>query len=151
MTALAFPVRRLSAGDLIRWVFGTATVVTNRGKAMAADRIRTTPGTFTNPPKFIAIGVGATGAARTAAVTDTALSTEVETRASGTESVVTTTVTSDTYQAVGTITATAARSVDESGTFDASTVGNMAESATFPVVSLAIGDSLQLTWKYQFQ
>lgn len=152
MTALAMPIgRRPTVGDLIRWVFGTATVVTNKGKAMSADRIRTTPGTFTTSPKFIAMGVGATGAARTAAVTDTALSTEVETRASGTESVVTTSVTNDTYQSVGTLTATAARAVDEGGLFDASTVGNMGTSATFPVVSLASADSLQFTWKIQYQ
>lgn len=129
--------------------FGTATVVTNKGKAIFADRVRTTPGTYTNAPKFCAMGTGATGAARTAAASDTALSTEVETRASGTESTVTTTQTGDTYQVVGAISATASRSVDEAGLFDASTVGNMFTSATFAVVSLNNGDSLQFTWKTQ--
>lgn len=129
--------------------FGTATVVTNKGKAIFADRVRTTPGTYTNAPKQCAMGVGATGAARTAAAGDTALSSEVETRVAGTESTVTTTQTGDTYQVVGTITATAARSVDEAGLFDAATVGNMFTSATFAVVSLANGDSLQFTWKAQ--
>ena len=37
--------------------FGTATVVTNKGKAMFADRVRTTPATYTNAPKFCAMGV----------------------------------------------------------------------------------------------
>lgn len=129
--------------------FGTGTVVTNKGKAMFADRVRTTPATYTTAPKFCAMGVGATGAARTAAAADTALSTEVETRTSGAESVVTTTQTGDTYQVVGTITATAARSADEAGLFDAVTVGNMFTSATYAVVSLANGDSLQYTWKVQ--
>lgn len=129
--------------------FGTATVVTNKGKAMFADRVRTTPGTYTNAPKNVAMGVGATGAGRTAAVTDTALSTEVESRASGTESVQTTSVTGDTYQVQGTITASASRAVDEAGLFDAATVGNMFTSATFPVVNLANGDSIQFTWKIQ--
>jgi hypothetical protein len=129
--------------------FGTATVVTNKGKAIFADRVRTTPGTYTNAPKFCAMGVGATGAARTAVAADTALSTEVETRTSGTESAVTTTQTGDTYQVVGTITATASRSVDEAGLLEAATVGNMFTSATFAVVSLASGDSLQFTWKVQ--
>ena len=50
----------------------------------------------------------------------------------------------------GTITATAARAVDEAGLFDASTAGSMFLSATFAVVNLAIGDSLQLTAKAQF-
>ncbi len=127
--------------------FGAATVSTNSLKRTLADRLQTT--TTRNPPKFVAMGVGATGAARTAAAADTALSTEVETRTSGTESTVTTTVTGDTYQTVGTITATAARVVDEAMTNDASSAGNIGISATFAVINLAIGDSLQLTFKEQ--
>jgi hypothetical protein len=129
--------------------FGAATVVTNLGKAMFADRMRGTPGTYTNPPKYVAMGVGATGAARTAAVADTALSTEVETRTSGTESNPTTSVTKDTYQDVGTVTATAGRAVDEMGLFDASSAGNMGFSATFNVINLSNGDSIQFTAKAQ--
>jgi hypothetical protein len=128
--------------------FAVGTVVTNGGKRTSADRMLTTP--TRNPIKFVAMGTGATAAARTAAAADTALSAEVETRTSGTESTVTTTNASDTYQVVGTITATAARSVDEGGLFDASTVGNMGTSATFNVVSLANGDSVQFTWKVQY-
>lgn len=127
--------------------FGTATVSTNSNKRTLADRMQTTP--TRNPMKFIAMGVGATGAARTAVVADTALSTEVETRATATESTVTTSVTGDTYQTVGTVTATATRAVDEAGTFDASSAGNIGISATFAVVNLANGDSLQLTIKDQ--
>lgn len=129
--------------------FGTATVVTNKGKAMFADRVRTTPATYTTAPKFVAMGVGATGATRTAVAADTALSTEVESRTSGTESIVTTTQTGDTYQVVGTVTATSARVVDEAGLFDASSTGNMFTSATFPVINLATADSIQFTWKVQ--
>lgn len=129
--------------------FGTGTVVTNGGFAVAAKRmIGSTPAQ--TEPKYVGIGVGATGAGRTAAAADTALSSEVETRANGTSSNVTTTQTNDTYQVVGTITATGSRSVDESGLFDASTSGNMFTSATFPVVSLATSDSIQLTWKVKF-
>ena len=127
--------------------FGVATVLTNSGKRTAADRQQTTP--TRNPLKFIGIGTGATGAARTAVAADTALSTEVETRATGTETTQTITQTGDTFQVVGTITATATRAVDESGTFDASTVGNMGVSATFNVISLVSGDSLQLTVRTQ--
>ena len=127
--------------------FGVATTITNKGRAMFADRIRTSPGTYTTSPKFVAMGTGATGAARTAAVTDTALSTEVETRTSGTESVVTTTITNDTYQVTGTITATAGRSVDEAGLFDAVSTGNMFTSATLNVVTLVSGDSIAWTWQ----
>ena len=129
--------------------FGTATVVTNSGKAIAAKRhIGVTPAQA--EPLYIGIGTGATGAGRTANATDTALTTPVGTRAAGTSSTVTTSVTNDTYQTVGTITASAAWAVDEAGTFDASTAGDMDISATFAVVNLAIGDSLQLTCKKQF-
>lgn len=128
--------------------FGTGTVVTNSGKAIAAKRhIGASPAQA--EPNWVGIGVGATGAARTAAAADTALSTPVESRVSGTSSTVTTTNTNDTYQVVATVTATAGRSVDEAGTFDASTAGNMDLSATFPVVGLLTGDSIQLTWKKQ--
>lgn len=129
--------------------FGVATVITNKGKAMFADRVRTTPATYTAPPKFVGIGTGATGAARTAVAADTALSTEVETRVSGTESIVTTTVTGDTYQVVGTVSITGTRAVDEAGLFDASSAGNLFLSATMNVINLTSGDSLQLTAKAQ--
>lgn len=129
--------------------FGTATVVTTIGKAIAAKRhLGATPAQA--EPNYIGIGTGATTAARTAAVGDTALSTAAESRVAGTSSNVTTTTTNDTYQTVGTITASAIRAVDEAGTFDAVTAGQMDISATFPVVNLASGDSLQLTMKKVF-
>lgn len=127
--------------------FGTATVLTNGGKGLTATQVN---GSTSTPPKFIGIGVGATGAARTAVAADTALSTEVETRANGTNTTVTTTVTNDTFQTVGTITATASRAVDEAGLFSASSAGTMALSATFPVVNLLTGDSIQITGKIQY-
>lgn len=127
--------------------FGVATVLTNKGAALFADRARTSPATYTTSPKWIGVGTGATGAARTAVVGDTALTTEVETRAVGTESTVTTTVTGDTYQSQGTVSITGTRALDESGLFDALTVGNMATSATYNLINLLSGDSLQLTWK----
>lgn len=129
--------------------FGVATISTNKMKAILADRVRGTPATYTNPPKYVAMGTGATGAARTAVAADTALTTEVETRTAGTESVVTTSVTGDTYQTVGTITATSTRAVDEAMTNDASSAGNIGISATMSVINLANGDSLQLTFKEQ--
>lgn len=130
--------------------FGAGTVVTNKGKAMLADRLRAAPGTYTVSPHFMAMGVGATGAGRTAAITDTALSTQVESRTSGTESAVTTTVAGDTYQCAGAITASAARNVDEFGLFDAASSGNMGFSATFTVIPLAnAGDAIIFTAKIQ--
>ena len=130
--------------------FGTATVLTNVGKAITAKRfIGTTPTQL--EPKFLAIGTGATTAARTAAAADTALSTEVETRVGANAgTTVTTAVTNDTYQVIQTITATGVRAVDEAGFFDASSAGQMFISATFGVVTLQIGDSLQITGKVQY-
>lgn len=121
--------------------FGTATVVTTIGKAILADRVRTSPATYTTSPKHVAMGVGATGAARTAAVGDTALSTQVESRTSGTEGSST-----NTYTDSGTVTATTARVVDEAGLFDAASGGNMFTSATFPVINLATNDSITFSW-----
>jgi len=130
--------------------FAVATVLTNKGKAGFADRVRLTPATYTTCPKWIAVGTGATGAARTAVAADTALTTEVETRAVGTESVVTTTQTGDTYQSLGTVSITDTRAIDESGLFDQLAAGgNMYTSATLNVINLLNGDSLQLTWKVQ--
>lgn len=128
--------------------FGTATVTTNYGKGIFASQVA---GTTTTPPKFVAGGTGATGAARTAAAADTVLSAELpEGRTSGTVTVVTTTQTGDTFQTVGTITASASRAVDEGGLFAVSTSGTLCLSATFPVVNLLTGDSIQFTGKIQF-
>jgi hypothetical protein len=126
--------------------FGTATVLTSAGKAITTNRLK---GAGTEP-LYVGVGTGATTAARTAVVADTALSTAVESRVAGTSTQQTTTVTSDTYQVVGTVTATASRAVDEAGLFDASTAGNMFLSATFPVVNLSSGDSIQATLKVQY-
>lgn len=133
-----------------RLAFGVATVLTNKGKAMSADRLRTSPGTYTTSPKWIGIGTGATGATRTAVAADTALTTEVETRAVGTESTVTTTQTGDTYQTTGAISITGTRAVDELGTFDALTVGNMCVSATLNVLSFLSGDTFTPTVKIAY-
>ncbi len=150
MTAIALPRRRSRLDDFITWAFGVATVLTLKGKAMFADRLRTSPGTYTTSPKFLALGVGAhEGAGREAKNSDTALTNEKETRTSGTESTITTTNTNDTYQVTGTQTATAERAVDEAALFDASTSGNMAASATLATDTLANGDSITWTWKIQ--
>jgi hypothetical protein len=132
--------------------FGVATVVTNVGYGVTAKRLSGGGAPTQTEPKNLAIGVGATGAARTAGVGDTALSSEAESR-SGTNSgtVQTTSVANDTYQVIQTITATGSRAVDEAGLFDTATSnsGSMFASATFNVVNLNSGDSIQLTWNTQ--
>ena len=128
--------------------FGTATVVTTVGKALIASRMYDSSSAL--EPKYIAMGTGATGADRTAVVADTGLTTQVENRTTGTGSSVTTTATGDTHQVVGTVTATAGRSVDEAGVFDASSSGTMYISATFGVITLGTNDSIAFTWKVKF-
>lgn len=119
--------------------FGPAQVLTTAGKNYTASMMA---GTATSVPKYLAIGTGATGAARTAVVGDTALTTAVETRVGINDA----TSTSNVFQVIQTITAaTVARAIDEAGLFSAITGGTMIVSATFPVVNLAIGDSIQIT------
>lgn len=128
--------------------FGTNSCLTSAGKAIITNLVSGIGGTV---PKWLAVGVGATGAARTAAVGDTALSSQTGSRV-GTNSPTrtTTSVTNDTVSVVQTFAATSSLAIDEAGLFDASTSGNMFISATFPVVNLLDGDSIQVTATVQF-
>lgn len=122
-----------------------ATVITNAGQAIVTNRM-ISAGT---EPKFVAWGTGA----GTAAITDTTLFTEStdESRTSGTSSRVTTTVSNDTYQVVGTITvATAGKTITNVGLFDASTSGNLYFKSDFAGLALLVGDSITFTIKVKF-
>ena len=131
--------------DPVFAVFGTATVVTTKGKQIFTARVQTTapgagsvtpPAIGANPPKNLAIGVGATTATRTAVAGDTSLSQEMEARVAGAE-----TVTTNVYQVVGTITNTSAgvEANDEAGLFDTSATttssGASAAATTLPLAS----------------
>lgn len=115
-------------------------MVVNAGLAIISDLVSGVGGTV---PKYVAEGTGSTAPA----VTDTALGLEVETRATGTVSRVTTTATNDTMQVVGTVSQTGTHAITESGLFDASTSGNMLCRGTFTAVNVVSGDSIQFTWK----
>lgn len=93
--------------------------------------------------KYIGVGTGTTAAA----AGDTALETPVETRATGTQSLVTTTTTDDTYQVVGTVTFSTARAVTECGLFSASTSGTIMARKVFDVMNCDASVSLQFTWQ----
>ena len=115
-----------------------STAVVNTGRAIITNRII---GSGTEP-KYVAIGTGTTAVA----LTDTTLGGEVETRATGTSSRTTTSTTNDTYQVVGTVTATASRTIGEVGIFDASSSGNLfVRGVLASTVSLASGDTLTVT------
>jgi hypothetical protein len=115
-----------------------ADVYANAGKAITTNRIK---GSGTEP-NFGAIGTGA----GTAAITDTTLFTEVETRVAGTSTQQTTTVTNDTYRVVSTLAITATRAITNAGLFDASTSGNLFVKSDFATINLVNGDSIQLTF-----
>lgn len=135
--------------------FGTATVLTNTGKGLTVSQLN---GTTATPPKFIAIGTGAQSpGARTANAADAALTTEYTAVARATGTV--TTISSgsagaflDVFQTTGTILAAGAINVDEAGLFTSvtSSAAGMAVSATFPVIGLLTGDSIQITGKIQY-
>lgn len=122
-----------------------ATVFANAGKAILTNRLK---GAGTEPLN-VAMGTGA----GTSAITDTTLFTEwVGSRTAGTSTQQTTTVTNDTYQVVGTITATAALAITNAGLFDTvtSSAGNLFVKGDFATINLANGDSIQFTIKISF-
>lgn len=123
-----------------------ATVLTTAGKGIVTNRIKNGD-TGATEPKYVAWGTGA----GTAAVGDTTLFTEAsEPRVSGTSSLVTTSVTNDTYQVVGTLTASAGKTITNAGLFDASTSGNLFVKGDFTGLALNSGDAIQFTIKVQF-
>ena len=127
--------------------------ITDAGKAGVASRINGSGA----EAAFTSIGMG-TGTTAFAAG-NTALETEKKadgTAASGvhalatasvTVSRVTTTVTNDTAQLVGTVSYTATLAVTESGVFNADTNGVLLARQTFSAVNVVSGDSIQFTWK----
>lgn len=131
----------------------TRNGITTAGKAGAASRLNGSG----SEAAFTAIGAGTGTTAFN--VADTALETgkaadgtadsgvHVLPTASVTASRVTTTVTNDTAQLVGTIAWTATVAVTESGVFNNDTNGVMLCRQTFTAINVVSGDSLQLTWK----
>lgn len=117
-----------------------ATVITNAGKDIVTNRIK---GSGTEP-NYVAWGSGA----GTAVVGNTTLFTEEsESRVAGTSTRQTTTTTNDTYQVVGTITASAGKTITNAGLFDAATVGNLFLKGDFTGIALNSGESIQFTCK----
>lgn len=125
--------------------------ITNAGRAAVSGLLNGSG----SPAVFASIGQGtgttAFAATQTALVTGVtaggAGDSGVHAVASATASLVTTTVTNDTAQWVGTISETATIAVTESGLFNATTNGTMLARQTFTAVNVVSGDSLQFTWK----
>lgn len=120
-----------------------ANVLTNVGKGITTARLR---GVGTEPLN-LAWGTGA----GVAAITDTTLFTEgPDARVAGASSQVTVATANDSYRVVGTIVASAARTVTNFGLFDALTAGNLFVKSDFAGVALAAGDGIQFTATTQF-
>lgn len=118
-----------------------ATQFVDIGKQWVVDKLDDSQASTMNR---IAWGTGA----GTAGETDTTLFTEAsETRATGTQSQQTTTVTGDTFQVVGTITATGTKTITNAGLFDAATTGNMLIKGDFSGVPVLANDSIEFTIK----
>lgn len=143
---------------MISWALGhwsgrkhNRNLVPTAGKAGVASRINGSGA----EPVFDKIGWG-TGAVAPGA-SDTTLGTEVTTAggaasgvhvvAAATASRVTTTVTNDTAQLVGTVTAAGTIAVTESGVFNLTTNGVMLARQIFTAINVVSGDSIQFTWK----
>ena len=120
-----------------------ATLLVNTGKAVVTNYLN---GGAATQPKYVAWGTGA----GTTAATDTTLFTETGSRVSGTTTQQTTSTTNDTFQVVGTLTASGSLTITNAGTFDASTSGNLFIKGDFTGVPLNSGDSIQFTVKVQF-
>ena len=113
-------------------------VVTTAGVNFIVDAFQNT----TEVENFHYHGMGTGNTAESAA--DTALVTEVETRATGTQAEGSS---ANIFSTVGTITATAARAVVEHGIFSASSSGTLLDRSVFSTINLASGDSIQFTYQ----
>jgi hypothetical protein len=120
-----------------------AIVLTNSGKGIITNRLK---GAGTEP-NWLSWGTGA----GVADPTDTTLFSESsETRVAGTSSRQTSTDTNDTYQVVGTLTATASRAITNAGLWDLVSGGNLFIKGDFATINLAQNDSIQFTVKAVF-
>jgi hypothetical protein len=118
-----------------------ASVFTNAGKAAASAAI-----VAASAMKYLGWG---TGSGQTASSNDLAAA-AAEARSAGSMSQVTSSVTNDTVQITGTITAAGSRAITEVGVFDALTSGNMDLYGDFAVINLGAGDSIAFTVKLAF-
>ena len=117
-----------------------ADVLTNVGEDWAAQRLAGTGALSGNAGTHVGAGTSATAAAKG----DTALGTEVGTRAATTVSVTGSGATAK-YQAVATWAFDAARAIVEMGLFSAASAGSMFVSSDFAAINGVLNDSIQFT------
>lgn len=120
-----------------------ATLLVDTGKAIVTNYLA---GGAATQPKYVAWGTGA----GTTSASDTTLFSETGSRTTGTATQQTTTTTNDTYQVIGTLTASGTVTITNAGLFDASSSGNLFVKGDFTGIGLTSGDSIQFTFKTQF-
>ena len=122
-----------------------ANLLTTSGKGLISGRINGVGSPAA--PTYMAIGTGTNAAA----AGDTALQTESTgngyDRMSATASTVTTDVTNDTNQLVGSWTVTSSKAVTEMGILNAASVGTLLVRNVFSAYTLQNGDTFQITHK----
>lgn len=147
-TAIHRPARLSGPRDWLRaGIASLAVAFTNAGAAIITNRI-IQAGTA---PKNVGWGTSSTAPL----VTDTALGAEAAPTTSGgrtvgTESRATTSVTNDTYQVVGLITAVSSLAIVEAGLFDAVSAGNMLMRGTHGAYNVSSPDTITYTFGLQF-
>jgi len=127
--------------------------MTARIQNKGLDNLTAAWAAYASLPKYLQWGTGTGAAASANAVTTTSTT---ESRTSGTASQVTSSVTNDTYQVTGTITAAGSRTITELGVFDAAgsssppSGGNMDIYGDFSAIGLSTGDAITFTVKVTF-
>lgn len=129
-----------------------SSAVPNVGKAVISGRMfGSTPSQA--EPKYLQWGTGAGAGGASSTTVSTAAA---EARVAGTSSQVTTTLTNDTHQVVGTITSASGQTITNVGLFDAAGTGSPATGgvlyAIFDGLSVALltGDSIAFTAQVKF-
>ena len=129
-----------------------SSLVPNSGKAVISGRMFGTSPSQAEP-RYMGWGTGA--GAGSASSTDVSTP-ATEARATGTSSQFTTTVTNDTHQIVGTLTANANKTITNLGIFDAGGTGSPPSGGTLYAIfdglsqALNSGDSIQFTARIQY-
>lgn len=129
-----------------------ANVLTNVGREIITGLLAAVgSGPGSAVPKYVGWGTGA----GTSAATDTTLFTEDSggspsyARVTCTLTQQTTSVTNDTFQAVGTIVSNGSHTITNAGLFDAGSSGNLFIKGDFSGVALTSGEAIQFTIQYQ--
>ena len=129
-----------------QWNIGKnlSNLITNAGRSIISGLINGpgSPVAFT----YIAVGTGTTAASTPDTTLQTESSTSGLSRAAGTVSKVTTSITNDTAQVTNTFSVTGSVAVTEAGLLNAASSGTLLAHQVFSAINVQTGDSLQITW-----